>query len=56
MLFSMIILYGFSLPCERSDTDSIDNTHTEIISCNNGRCIIIDEWEKLEINVSNVLL
>ncbi|KAG4081644.1 hypothetical protein H8356DRAFT_1357355 [Neocallimastix lanati (nom. inval.)] len=31
-----------------SDTDSVDNTNTEIITCNNGHGIIIDEWEKLE--------
>jgi len=39
-----MIRHGFSPP----DTDSIDNTNTEIITRNNGRGIIIDEWEKLE--------
>jgi len=26
----------------------MDNTNTEIITHNNGRGVIIDEWEKLE--------
>jgi hypothetical protein len=39
---------------ERSDTDSVDNT--EIITCNNGRGVVIDEWEKLEVIASNALL
>jgi len=43
-----MISHGFSPPGERSDTDSIDNTNTEIIIRNNGRDVIIDEWEKLE--------
>ena len=43
-----MIKHGFSPPGERSDTDSIDNTNTEIITCNNGRGVIIEEWEKLE--------
>ncbi|KAG4101795.1 hypothetical protein H8356DRAFT_1332118 [Neocallimastix lanati (nom. inval.)] len=51
-----IIRYGFSPPGERSDTDSVDKTNTEIITHNNGRSIIIDEWEKLEIIASNTLL
>ena len=33
---------------ERSDTGSFDNINTEIITRNNGRGVIIDEWEKLE--------
>jgi len=41
---------------ERSDTDSIDNTNTEIITRNNGCSVIIDEWKKLETNVSKELL
>jgi len=32
-----MIRHGFSPPCERSDSDSIDNTNTEIITRNNGR-------------------
>ena len=32
---------------ERSDTDSVDNTNTEIITRNNRRGVIIDEWEKV---------
>ena len=51
-----MIKHGFSPPGERSDTDSIDNTNTEIITCNNGRGVIIEEWEKLEAIVSNALL
>jgi len=47
-----MIRHGFSPP----DTDSIDNTNTEIITCNNGRCVIIEEWEKLETIASNALL
>ena len=37
-----MIRYGFSPPSERSDTDSFDNTNTEIITRNKG-CVIIDE-------------
>jgi len=51
-----MIKHGFSPPYERSDTDSIDNTNTEIITRNNGRGVIIDEWEKLETIASNTLL
>jgi len=51
-----MIRYGFSPPSERSDTDSFDNTNTEIITRNNGRDVIIKEWEKLEIIASNILL
>jgi len=40
---------GFSPP----DTDSIDNTNTEIITRNG---VIIEEWEKLEAIASNALL
>jgi len=46
----------FHLPGEKYNTDSIDNTNTEIITRNNGRGVIIDEWEKLETIVSNALL
>jgi len=45
-----------NLPLPRTDTDSIDNTNTEIITRNNGRGVIIDEWEKLETIAFNVLL
>jgi len=41
-----MISHGFSPPCERSDIDSIDNTNTEIITRNNERGVIIDEWGK----------
>ncbi|KAG4086053.1 hypothetical protein H8356DRAFT_1353258 [Neocallimastix lanati (nom. inval.)] len=43
-----MIRHGFSPPGEMTDTDSIDNTNTEIITRNNGRGIIIEEWEKVE--------
>jgi len=46
-----MISHGFSPP----DTDSIDNTNTEIITGNNGCGVIIDEWEKLETIASNAL-
>jgi len=47
-----MIRHGFSPP----DTDSIDNTNTEIITRNNGRgVIIIEKWEKLEAIASNAL-
>ena len=51
-----MIRHGFSPPGERSYTDSVDNTNTEIIALNNGRGVIIDEWEKLETIASNALL
>jgi len=51
-----MIRHGFSPPSERSDTDSFDNTNTEIITHNNGRGVIIDEWEKLGTIASNSLL
>jgi len=51
-----MIRHGFSPPYERFYIDSFDNTNTEIITRNNGRSVIIDEWEKLETIVSNVLL
>jgi len=51
-----MIRHGFSPLGERSDTDSFDNTNTEIITCNNGRGVIIDEWEKLRTIASNSLL
>ena len=47
-----MIRHGFSPP----DTDSIDNSNTEIITRNNGRGVIIEEWEKLEAIASNALL
>ena len=40
----------------RFNTDSFDNTNTEIITRNNGRSVIIEEWEKLEAIASNALL
>jgi len=51
-----MIRHVFSPPDERSDIDSIDNTNTEIITCNNGRGVIIEEWEKSEAIASNALL
>jgi len=51
-----MIKHGFSPPDERTDTYSVDNTNTEIITHNNGRGVIIDEWEKLETIASNALL
>jgi len=51
-----MIRHGFSPPGEITDTGSIDNTNTEIITHNNGRGVIIDEWEKLEAIASNALL
>ena len=47
-----MIRHGFSPP----DTDSIDNTNTEIITRNNERGVIIEEREKLEATASNALL
>ena len=41
---------------EKISTDSLDNTNTEIITRNNGRGVIIDEWEKLEAIDSKALL
>ena len=49
-----MIRHGFSPP--DTDSDSIDNTNTEIITRNNGRGVIIEEWEKLEAIASNALL
>jgi len=51
-----MIRHGFSPPGERSDTDLLDNTNTKIITRNNGRGVIIDEWEKLETITSSALL
>jgi len=51
-----MIRHGFSPPGEKTNTDSFDNTNTEIITRNNGRGIIIEEWEKLEAIDSNALL
>jgi len=39
-----MIRHGFSPPGERSGTDLFDNTNTEIITCNNGCGVIIEEW------------
>ena len=47
---------GFSPPGERIDTDSLDKTNIEIITRSNGRGVIIEEWEKLEVIASNALL
>ena len=41
------IRHGFSPPGERFDTDSFNNTNTEINTNDNGRGVIIDEWEKV---------
>jgi len=46
----------FHLPVKKNNTNSLDNTNTEIITRNNGHGVIIDEWEKLEAIASNVLL
>jgi len=51
-----MIRHGFSPRGERLDINSIDNTNTEIITLNNRRGVIIDEWEKLETIASNALL
>jgi len=50
-----MIRHGFSPSVERSDTDSVDNTNTEIFNHNNGHCVIINEWEKLETIASDAL-
>jgi len=50
-----MIRHGFSPPGERTDTDSLDNTNTEIITCNNGHAVIIEKWEKLKTIASKVL-
>ena len=51
-----MIRHGFSPPGEMTDTDLIDKTNTEVITRNNGRGVIIEEWEKLETIASNALL
>jgi len=51
-----MIRHGFSPPGEMTNTDLINNTNTEIITHNNGRGVIIEEWEKLEAIASNALL
>ena len=51
-----MIRNGFSPPGEMTDTDSVENTNTYIITHNNGRGVIIEEWEKLEAIASNALL
>ncbi|KAG4086326.1 hypothetical protein H8356DRAFT_1434643 [Neocallimastix lanati (nom. inval.)] len=43
-----MIRYGFS------PGDLFDNTNTEIITHNNGRGVIIDEWEKDEEDENNM--
>ena len=48
-----MIRHGFSPPGEMTNTDLINNTNTEIITHNNGRGVIIEEWEKLEAIASN---
>ena len=45
-----------SPPGERIVTDSLNNTNTEIITRNNGRGVIIEEWEMLEAIASNSFL
>jgi len=40
-----MIRHGFLPPGERSDTDSVNNTNTDIITRNNGRGVIINKWE-----------
>ena len=51
-----MIRHGFLPPGEKINTNSLDITNTEIITCNNGRGVIIDEWEKLEAIASNALI
>jgi len=51
-----MIRHGFSPPSERTNTDSLDNTNTEIITRSNGRGVITEEWKKLEAIASNTLL
>ena len=51
-----MIRHEFLPPSERTDTDSLDNTNIEIITRNNGRGVIIEEWEKLEAIASTALL
>jgi hypothetical protein len=51
-----MIRHGFSPPYKKTNTDSLDNTNTEIITRNNGRGVIIDEWEKLEAIAYKALL
>ena len=46
----------FHLPVKRLIQISLDNTNSEIITRNNGRGVIIEEWEKLEAIASNALL
>jgi len=43
-----MIRHGFSPPGERTDTDSLDNINTVVITRNNGCGVIIEKWEKLE--------
>jgi len=49
-----MIRHGFSPPGEKINTDSLDNT--KIITRNNGCGVIINEWEKLKVIASNILL
>ena len=51
-----MIRHGFSPPGEKTNTDSLVNTNTEIITRNNGCGVIFEEWEKLEAIASDALL
>jgi len=51
-----MIRHGFSPPGENTNTDPLVSTNTEIITRNNGRHVIFEEWEKLEVIASNALL
>ena len=51
-----MIRHGFSPPDKMTDTDSVDNTNTQIITHNNRRGVVIEEWVKLEAIDSNTLL
>jgi len=51
-----MIRHGFSPPGKRTDKDLLGNTNNEIITRNNGRGVIIEEWEKLEAIAFNALL
>ena len=45
----------FHLPVKELIQIRLINTNTEIITHNNGRGVIIEEWEKLEAIASNAL-
>ncbi|KAG4092820.1 hypothetical protein H8356DRAFT_1357552 [Neocallimastix lanati (nom. inval.)] len=51
-----MIRHGFSPSGERSDTNSVDNTNTEIITRNNGRGVTINEWENGFLNNEALVL